>query len=89
MFCLVTGRNASYLFGAIRIVPLILAAGCFLAGLLDAVENIALIQVLFGNPSATWPGVARVAALVKFGLLGVAVVGIIIQLIGRVFSRNR
>ncbi|NOZ57044.1 MAG: hypothetical protein GXO73_09695 [Calditrichaeota bacterium] len=42
----------------------------FVAGALDAVENVALIRLLLGSSSSALPGVARTAALIKFGLVG-------------------
>jgi len=47
----------------------LLAWGLGLAALLDAVENIALWQVLQGSATAAWPVVARWCALIKFALV--------------------
>jgi hypothetical protein len=48
---------------------ILLAWGLGLAALLDAVENIALWQVLQGSTLAVWPPVARWCAIVKFSLV--------------------
>lgn len=49
-----------------------LAWGALLAGLLDAVENYALIELLLGSSNDLWPAVARWCALPKFGLVAIA-----------------
>jgi hypothetical protein len=48
---------------------LLLAWGMGLAALLDALENIALWQVLQSSTLAIWPPVARWCAIVKFSLV--------------------
>lgn len=48
---------------------LLLAWGMGPAALLDAVENIALWQVLQGSTVAAWPPIARWCAIVKFALV--------------------
>lgn len=48
---------------------LLLAWAMGLAALLDAIENIALWQLLLGSTSAAWPAVARACALVKFAFV--------------------
>jgi hypothetical protein len=42
----------------------------FLAALLDASENFALINLAFGSQRESWPIIARWCALVKFGIVG-------------------
>jgi patatin-related protein len=44
-----------------------------LAGLLDAVENVGLMQVLAETRNEMWPRLARYAAIAKFTLVGLAV----------------
>lgn len=46
-----------------------LAWGQWLAALLDAVENAALLRVLLAGPDGPWPALARWCALPKFGLV--------------------
>jgi len=53
----------------IRQLGVALAWGQWLAGLFDAVENAALIEVLLGPIASPWPEIARAAALAKFGLV--------------------
>ena len=57
-----------------------LAWGLILAAVLDAVENFALLQTLFGSQSSVWPVLAAWCAgpkfiLVLLGLMGLAVGG--------------
>jgi hypothetical protein len=49
---------------------LLLAWALGLAALLDAVENIALFQLLAGSTSSIWPAVASVCASIKFAIVG-------------------
>lgn len=50
-----------------------LAAAVWLAALLDYVENIALIQILFGATDPIWAPLAAACAAVKFAILAVAI----------------
>lgn len=47
-----------------------LAWGMWLAAILDAVENFALVVLLFGSVNEPWPLIAGVCATAKFTLLG-------------------
>ncbi len=47
-----------------------LAWGLWLAVLCDIIENISLWRLLVGTVAAPWPELARLCALVKFGLVG-------------------
>ena len=47
----------------------LLAWGLWLAALLDAVENTALLQVLLGSEVPAWPAIARWCASLKFLLI--------------------
>jgi hypothetical protein len=46
-----------------------LAWGSWLAAVFDAVENMALILLLFGQQDSFWPMVAALGAYLKFGLI--------------------
>lgn len=46
-----------------------LAWGMWLAAALDAIENVALVVILFGTLQTPWPEIARVCAIFKFGLI--------------------
>lgn len=50
-------------------VGLLLAWGLWLAALLDAVENYALLRVLLGSEVDAWPAIARGCASLKFLLI--------------------
>ncbi len=39
----------------------------------DAVENAALLKILYGAPVGPWPQLALVAAIIKFGLVGAGI----------------
>ena len=64
----------------------LLAWGQWLAALLDALENAALLMMLFGQPAAPWPQVAYWSAVIKFALV---ILGILVTLGGAVLYRLR
>jgi hypothetical protein len=51
------------------------------AAALDAVENVALLQVLDGQTGQPWPGIAYAFASVKFALLALVVIYLIAGLV--------
>jgi hypothetical protein len=51
------------------------------AAALDAVENVALLQVLSDRVDQPWPGIAFGFATVKFALLGVVVLYLVVGLV--------
>ncbi len=55
--------------------------GQLVAGLLDAVENYALIRVLLGSAEELWPAVARLCATSKFLLVGAGLAYIIVGVV--------
>lgn len=57
----------------------LLAWGLIVAGLLDALENFALIQTLLGSTETMWPPIARGSAVGKFLLI---TLGLLYALIG-------
>lgn len=63
--------------------------GQWLAGLLDATENAALLGVLRGFDEALWPQLARLCAQAKFGLVGVGIAyGLVTYCAGRWSERR-
>lgn len=63
---------AGKLGGRIKVLATIgiwLAWAALLAALLDAIENAALVQLLFGSQSTFLPVIAKWTAYVKFGLI--------------------
>ncbi len=65
-----------------------LAWGAFFAGLLDAVENYALAQGLFGAQGAWWPVTAWWCAAPKFALVGLALAYIGLGGVARLVRRR-
>lgn len=64
----------------------LLAWGQWLAALLDALENTALLVMLFGQPASPWPVIAYWSAVIKFTLV---ILGILIVLGGAILYRIR
>jgi len=62
-----------------------LIAALLLAALLDIVENIALLAILFQSPSVPWPMIARLCALPKFTLI---IIGVLYALFGAIISKD-
>ena len=64
-----------------------LAWAMFLAALLDAIENYALIKVLLGSMDEIWPAVAKCCAGPKFAIVGVGllyvIIGAVINMVGK------
>ena len=56
----------------------LLAWGLIAAGLLDALENISLIQTLLGSTETFWPPIARWSATGKFLLIGLGLLYVLI-----------
>jgi hypothetical protein len=69
-----------------------LAWGVFLAALLDVVENIALLKILFGTIASPWPEIARWCAIPKFALIFIGIVyafyGGVVALVSRITPRG-
>lgn len=58
----------------LRALGRLMAGGAWLAGVLDMVENLALIQVLIGNDRVWLPALAAWCAWPKFSLVGCALI---------------
>jgi len=56
------------------------------AGLLDIVENIALLTILFQSPITPLPSIAKLCALPKFTLI---IMGVVYALYGAVFAKGK
>lgn len=70
LLALLVGMGAATLPWAwLRTVGYLVAWSQLLAGALDAVENVGLMQVLSGTKREVWPRVARYAAIAKFTLV--------------------
>jgi len=64
----------------------LLAWSLVLAAILDAIENGALFTMLVNGASEPWPGVAQVAAVIKFAFV---IIGLLYILIGLIVSLGR
>jgi len=85
--CVLAARGLSQRSKTFFLLAAPLAWGQLCAALLDAVENISLIQVLLGVESSLWPALALWCAIPKFiivamGLLYIAV-GVVLLMIKR------
>jgi hypothetical protein len=64
-----------------------LAWGMWLAAAFDAIENVALVVILFGTLLSPWPELARWCAIFKFGLIFLGLVyaffGLVVSLVIR------
>ncbi|MFZ0546763.1 MAG: hypothetical protein WAM60_15055 [Candidatus Promineifilaceae bacterium] len=83
---LIWTAEALQLKGNLAAILYFLAWGQWLAALLDALENTALLTMLFGQPAAPWPQIAYWSAVIKFTLV---ILGILITLGGAVLYRLR
>ena len=66
-----------------------LAWAQWLAASLDAIENVALVTILFGTVSEPWPQIARWCAAVKFGLIPIGLAYAALGAIAWTLSRSR
>jgi hypothetical protein len=70
-----------------NISGILLAWGLWLAAVLDGIENIALSLSLFTTPSAPWPQVAQISAILKFVLIFLGLIFTFFALIVRYWKR--
>ena len=66
-----------------------LAWGLWLAALLDAIENFALVVLLFGTLQAPWPQVAWGCAILKFSLIFLGLVYVFYALAARIVPASK
>ncbi|HEY42382.1 MAG TPA: hypothetical protein G4O11_00155 [Anaerolineae bacterium] len=83
MGCVLIAQNASKRVKKLGTLGVLLAWALLVAGLLDMVENYALIRVLLGSQREIWPMVAKWCALPKFLIVAL---GLAYILIGGVVS---
>ncbi len=62
-------------------VGILLAWGQWLAALLDAVENIAMLKMMVSAVASPWPQVARYCALPKFALVILGVIYVVVGVV--------
>ena len=82
--CVMVARAFSARLAFLSPVGVVLAWGQLLAGLLDSIENCALIQLLLGSQNASLPVVAQWCAIPKFLIVGL---GILYVLLGALAAR--
>ena len=66
---------------------IVLAWGLWLAAVLDAKENLALIIILFNGPADPWPLLAQACAIAKFGLIIAGLLYAAVGALGRTVRR--
>ncbi|MBC7228599.1 MAG: hypothetical protein H5T61_15430 [Thermoflexales bacterium] len=71
--CVLVARRLGRWGGGLAALGVMFSWGQWLAALLDAVENYALIRLLLGSERALWPALAWGCALPKFLLVGLGV----------------
>ena len=76
--CVLVTRALSSRILVLANLGVILAWTPFVAGILDSIENYALIQLLFGAPSESFAMIARWCAIPKFTLVGIGLLYVII-----------
>jgi len=79
--CVRIARHFKFRFSSLATWGFVLGWAQFLAALLDAIENFALINLVFGSQRETWPIIARWCALVKFGIVGPGLVYILVGIL--------
>jgi hypothetical protein len=91
--CVLLAQGLSRRIPSLSLADVVLAWAMIASALLDAVENYALIRVLFGSQRELWPVVARWCAIPKFVIVAVGllflILGSIAALALRFGSRNR
>ncbi len=73
----------------LALLGLILAWGQWLAAILDAIENTALLTMLLNAPAAPFPMVAWVCAVIKFGLVLLGLLFVLIAGLWLLVGRRR
>jgi hypothetical protein len=79
--CVLVARAMQYRVKILLPIGALLAWAQFLAAILDAIENYALIRVLLGSAENIWPALARLCAGPKFLIVTAGLLYIILGLI--------
>jgi len=87
--CVMLSRRLSERIAFLSTAGLLLAWGQVAAGLLDSLENYALIRVLLGAETSLWPVVARWCAIPKFIFVILGLAYLLIGLVALLMARNR
>lgn len=67
--CLWAGKTLGKAGWPLAALGTLLAWGLWLAALSDALENLALVEILFGRNTTPWPEIAAACAIIKFSLI--------------------
>jgi hypothetical protein len=76
--CIIVAGNLHSRFNFLSRIGILLSWAQFLAALLDALENYALIRVLLGSDNALWSPVALWSAVPKFALVALGILYVLI-----------
>jgi hypothetical protein len=87
--CVLVARSLAARFRVLYPLGAVLAWALLAAGLLDALENVALIRILLGSPSTAWPAVARWCAIPKFLVVAVGLAYVLVGTVVALASRGR
>ena len=87
--CVLVARGLAERVKFLTPVGVILAWGPFLAALLDALENYALIRLLLGSTNELWPTMAYWCAGPKFILVGLGLLYMILGAVIIAITRKR
>ncbi len=87
--CVLVARGLAARAGFLATAGIVLAWGQFLAAILDATENYALIQVLLGSKDALWPALSWWCAVPKFAIIGVGLLYVIVGAVVLLATRGR
>jgi hypothetical protein len=73
-----------------RSIGIALAWGLWLAAIFDALENLALIKILFDTTAIDpWPQIAATCATIKFTLIVIGLIYAIVGVTARLINRNQ
>ncbi len=86
--CVLLGEKLSEKFVFAEIIGSALAWGLIIAALLDALENYALIKILFGSTDVFWLTIAKFSAAPKFAIVGLGLIYLIIGTMLKLFLKK-
>ena len=85
--CILAARVFSQKIKVLFFIGIILSWMQLGAGLLDCIENVALIQVLLGSKLSFWPVIAFFSAVLKFTIAGIGLLYMIIGFFTVILSK--
>ena len=87
--CRIVAANLHPRFSFLISLGIVLSWAQFLAALLDALENYALVRVLLGSENTIWPPTALWCAVPKFAFVGLGILYILVGALMTLFPGNR